>query len=101
MPQLLLLCFVCLPFLQGLRILFVLPCHGGHFGTMTPLISSLSDRHDVTVLQTSPSCQKKLASFRSRSSFKVIEEDLTFKDMHFSGFIQGRGVKTELIKIIR
>ena len=91
-PQFLLLFLVCLPLLQGLRILFVLPCYGGHFGTMTPLITSLSESHDVTVLQTSPSCQKKLAPFRARSSFKVIEEDLTFKDMHFSGFIQGAGV---------
>ena len=76
-------------FSNGLRILFVLPCYGGHFGTMIPLITSLSETNDVTVVQTSPTCQNKLAPFRNRYSFRVIEEDLFIDNMKFTNFLQG------------
>ena len=78
-----------LSFSDGLRILFVLPCYGGHFGTMIPLITSLSETNDVTVIQTSSTCQNKLAPFRNRYSFRVIEKELFFDNMQFTNFLQG------------
>ena len=91
-----LLCLLCVSNIScGLRILLVLPSYGGHFGTLAPLGASLSQNHEVTILQTSPSCEKKLAPFQQVADFKIIKEDLTFKDIHFENFLQGVRIITE------
>ena len=55
-----LFCFLILFTLtRSLNILFVLPCYGGHFGAMSNLVAPFARRHQVTVIATSPLCEKK------------------------------------------
>ena len=82
--------FLCLlSFSNGLTILFVLPCYGGHFGTMTPLIVSLSYSHNVTVIGSAGSCGSKLEPFRKIATFDFIEpeKEIAWGDLEVDGFI--------------
>ena len=72
---------------NALRILFILPCYGGHFGTMAPLIASLSYTNEVTVIATSELCRNKLKPFQEIAQFEVIEADLGWTDLQVEGLL--------------
>ena len=73
---------------NGIRILFIVPCYGGHFGTMSPLIASLSYTNDVTLITTSPTCRNKISSLRKHATFEVIEQDIGWGNIQFEGFFE-------------
>ena len=53
---------------------------------MAPLIITMLETHDVTVVATSASCGDKLAPIRKEVSFELIEKDLTFTEIHFEDY---------------
>ena len=73
---------------HSLKILSVLPCYGGHFSAMSNLIVQLSRLHDVTVIATSPVCEKKLSPFREKAVFEMIQSDVAFGEHELSGFLE-------------
>ena len=84
--------FLFFAFLLGmahsLNILFVLPCFGGHFSAMTNLIVQFSQNHDVTVIATSPVCEKKLSPFRMKAAFETIQADIALGDRGVTGLLE-------------
>ena len=76
--SLILICFVYVS--ESLNILVVLPCYGGHFGAMTTIVQLISRDNHVTVISTSPVCEKKLAPVQKRASFELIKEDIIVGD---------------------
>ena len=72
----------------GLNILVVLPCYGGHFGAMTTIVQLLSRDNHVTVISTSPVCEKKLAPVQKRASFELIKEDIIMGDADLESQLQ-------------
>ena len=74
--------------LTALRLLFILPCYGGHYATMSSLIASLSFSNDVTVVATSPLCETKVASLQKFANFSLIQADIGWGDVKVDGFIE-------------
>ena len=84
---LIILLIIVSPPASALRLLFVLPCFGGHFGTMSPLITSLAYTNDVTVIATSSLCRHKLEPLQKKVRFEVIEEDIGWGDVQIETFL--------------
>ena len=71
----------------GLNILFAMPCYGGHFGTMSSLLTPLCSRHNCTVVELAKLCENKLNSFHQRVSFKVIKKHVLPDEYSFHGVV--------------
>ena len=69
----------------SVNILVVLPCYGGHFTATAGLATLLSTKHHVTILETSPACQKKLHQLEENYSFDVIHGDFVLPTTQISG----------------
>ena len=74
--------------LTALRLLFILPCNGGHYATMSSLIASLSYSNDVTVVATSPICAKKVAYLQKFANFSLIQTDIGWGNVQLEGIIE-------------
>ena len=87
--QILFISIFSFPTLNALNILIVLPCYGGHFGAMVTILQQLSRDNDVTVISTSPVCDKKLEPIRKRASFELIREDIILGELDLTGRVIG------------
>ena len=70
-PLLLLALFASVSY--SLNILLILPCYGGHYGSMHSIIQMLaeSSSHKMTVIETSTPCHKKLLSVKEKYPIEV------------------------------
>ena len=74
-------------FSNAFRILFILPCYGGHFATMSPVIATLSFTNEVTVIATSPLCDSKITSLQKIAKFELIHKDIGWGDTQLDGLM--------------
>ena len=71
----------------ALNILFVMPCLGGHFGTMSSLLTPLCSRHNCTVAELAKLCENKLKSFQQQVKFNVIKKHVMRDEYSFHGVV--------------
>ena len=74
---------------HSLNILLVLPCYGGHYGSMVSIIKLLLKKsdHKLTVIETASLCHKKLQPLKEKYSFEVIQEHSFESEFEFTGML--------------
>ena len=88
MTKLLFLIFAILVIFQEsqcLNILFSVPCWGGHFGTMSSLLSPICEKHNCTLVEWAKLCERKLKPFHERINFEVIKRHGLHDEYSFDG----------------